>query len=64
LKHFPLELLEIGEGIGFLTSEYIALRILRLIEDDSINGEVMRVEPSEDDFEPMPPITPLLKSKL
>ncbi|KXN65900.1 NAD(P)-binding protein [Conidiobolus coronatus NRRL 28638] len=64
LKQFPLELLEIGEGIGFLTSDHIASRILKLIEDSSINGEVMRVEPTEDDFEPMPPITPLLKPKI
>jgi hypothetical protein len=53
-----------GEIEGFMQAEYVAERVLKLVENDDINGELMTIKIDSDELAPKETIIPLLKSSL
>jgi hypothetical protein len=47
-----------------MTPEHIGDRVIKLIEDDNLNGEVMGIDPDGDELAPQPLIMPIMKSKI
>ncbi|KXN65938.1 NAD(P)-binding protein [Conidiobolus coronatus NRRL 28638] len=64
LTDVPSDQLEAAEIVGLMTPEHIGERVIKLIEDDTLNGEVMGIDPDGDELAPQPLIMPIMKSKI